>query len=314
MTFAQKIQRIRKDAGLSQEELAEQLGVSRQSVSKWELGQAYPETEKIVELSKLFHVSVDSLLRDGEPLRPDEPSGGGKTASRRGAGVLATVCLVTLCLALASALGWFALMPHDVDTGEDGAAPILSQPSGPSELEMLREYYFDFAQEYRLDYVPFFEAGKAPVDSTEYLYFAFAVNLDGWGEDKGIMTREYVDETALAYFGVAGLNHLPAWKSWDFDGWRYTAYPGGIKELPVYVLQEYRTYWRDGAQYHEITMTLCSPDSGELLKDEALRAMRGEVASGVPFGFSAVQTEVFVYRASIQNFEKPLFIAHTLAE
>lgn len=314
MTFAQKIQRIRKDAGLSQEELAERLGVSRQSVSKWELNQAYPETEKIVELSKLFHVSVDSLLRDGEPLQPDEPSGDGKTVPRRGIRAPVVVCLAALCLALTVVLGWFVLMPHSTDTGEDGAAHMRTQAPAPPEPEMLREYYFDFAQKYRLDYVPFFEEGEAPADSTEYLYFAFAVNLDGWGEDKGVMTREYVDETALAYFGVTGLNHLPAWKSWDFDGRCYTAYPGSVGELPVYVLQEYRTYWKDGAQYHEITLALCAPDSGELLTDEALRALRSEAAFGVPFGFSAVQTEVFVYRASTQNFEKPLFIAHTLAD
>ena len=64
MTFGEKIQKLRKEAGLSQEELSYQLGVSRQAISKWERDNGYPETEKIVRLSKLFHVSLDYLLRE----------------------------------------------------------------------------------------------------------------------------------------------------------------------------------------------------------------------------------------------------------
>ncbi len=59
MTFGEKIQKLRKEAGLSQEELSYQLGVSRQAISKWERDNGYPETEKIVRMSKLFHVSLD---------------------------------------------------------------------------------------------------------------------------------------------------------------------------------------------------------------------------------------------------------------
>ena len=67
MKFQDKIQKLRKEKGLSQEELAEMLQVSRQSVSKWESGQTYPETDKLVILSEIFGVTVDSLLKDGEP-------------------------------------------------------------------------------------------------------------------------------------------------------------------------------------------------------------------------------------------------------
>lgn len=66
MTFGEKIQMLRKKAGLSQEELAYQLGVSRQAVSKWERDSGYPETEKIVRMGKLFNVSLDFLLNDEE--------------------------------------------------------------------------------------------------------------------------------------------------------------------------------------------------------------------------------------------------------
>lgn len=54
----EKIQRLRKEAGI-QEELSYQLEVSRQAISKWERDNGYPETEKIVRMSKLFNVSLD---------------------------------------------------------------------------------------------------------------------------------------------------------------------------------------------------------------------------------------------------------------
>lgn len=66
MTFGEKIQKLRKEAGLSQEELSYQLGVSRQAISKWERDNGYPETEKIVRMSKIFHVTLDYLLNEEE--------------------------------------------------------------------------------------------------------------------------------------------------------------------------------------------------------------------------------------------------------
>ncbi len=62
MNFGENLQAIRKKNQLSQEALAEMLGVSRQAVSKWELGEGYPEVEKLLILSKKLNVSLDSLL------------------------------------------------------------------------------------------------------------------------------------------------------------------------------------------------------------------------------------------------------------
>lgn len=64
MIFADKLIQLRKKSGWSQEELAEQMHVSRQSVSKWEGAQTIPDLEKIVRLSELFGVSTDYLLKD----------------------------------------------------------------------------------------------------------------------------------------------------------------------------------------------------------------------------------------------------------
>jgi transcriptional regulator with XRE-family HTH domain len=62
MSFGENLQTIRKKNGLSQERLAEMLGVSRQAVSKWELGEGYPEVDKLLILSKKLNISIDSLL------------------------------------------------------------------------------------------------------------------------------------------------------------------------------------------------------------------------------------------------------------
>ena len=62
MSFGENLQQIRRKNQLSQEGLAEMLGVSRQAVSKWELGEGYPEVDKLLLLSKKLNVSLDSLL------------------------------------------------------------------------------------------------------------------------------------------------------------------------------------------------------------------------------------------------------------
>lgn len=64
MILADKILELRKQNGWSQEELADKLGVSRQSVSKWEGAQSIPDMERIIALSRLFGVSTDLLVKD----------------------------------------------------------------------------------------------------------------------------------------------------------------------------------------------------------------------------------------------------------
>lgn len=71
MTLGEKITDLRKKRGLSQEELAITLGVSRQAVSKWELGDTMPDTDKIIALADYFNVTTDWLLRDIEPSAPE---------------------------------------------------------------------------------------------------------------------------------------------------------------------------------------------------------------------------------------------------
>ena len=100
MKLCEKLYELRRAAGLSQEELAERLNVSRQAVSKWENGAAQPELSKLVELSRLYGVSVDELLSLEEAEKgdakaassvdastPAEEGSPAKAPSRRGGGL-----------------------------------------------------------------------------------------------------------------------------------------------------------------------------------------------------------------------------------
>lgn len=74
-SFGERLSRLRKKSNLSQEELAELLDVSRQSVSKWENDKAYPEMTRLLYMSDFFQVSLDDLMRGTK-----EPAEAGRTA------------------------------------------------------------------------------------------------------------------------------------------------------------------------------------------------------------------------------------------
>ena len=72
MTIADRIQSLRKSKGMSQEELADAVGVSRQAVSKWESEQATPDLDKVVIMSDIFEVTTDYLLKGIGPVKTDD--------------------------------------------------------------------------------------------------------------------------------------------------------------------------------------------------------------------------------------------------
>ena len=74
MTTGQKIQTLRKRQGMTQEQLAQRLGVSRQAVSRWELDEVLPETANLLPLSRALGVSVDSLLDPAAEAAQPAPS------------------------------------------------------------------------------------------------------------------------------------------------------------------------------------------------------------------------------------------------
>lgn len=81
MEFYEKLKKARKENGMSQEELANQLSVSRQAVSRWESGQGYPETDKLLMMSNIFCVSLDYLLKEDGQM-PEGEADAGYYASR----------------------------------------------------------------------------------------------------------------------------------------------------------------------------------------------------------------------------------------
>ena len=84
MTLGEKIQALRTQKEMSQEDLAAALEVSRQSVSKWETNQSVPDLDKIIRLADLFGVTVDQLVREGERPEPPEPQVVYVSEGRRG--------------------------------------------------------------------------------------------------------------------------------------------------------------------------------------------------------------------------------------
>ena len=76
MEFNNKLYELRKQKGFSQEELANRLNVSRQTVSKWEVGDSTPDMEKLIAISDLFEISLDELVLD----KTSEPSSAAQSA------------------------------------------------------------------------------------------------------------------------------------------------------------------------------------------------------------------------------------------
>ena len=116
MTFGEKLQVLRKSRGLSQEQMAEVLEVSRQAVSKWELNASMPDADKIVETSRRFSVSTDYLLKDELEADTAAPATGvsdwaerkGNEDARRRAALLG--CLGAMALGMLFALKGYLLM------------------------------------------------------------------------------------------------------------------------------------------------------------------------------------------------------------
>ena len=138
MRLHEKIYELRKKEGLSQEALAEKLGVSRQSVSKWETGEATPEVSKLLSLSKLFGVTTDYLLDDEsaeklqeaeaeeekEELSPfaavpvyETPK---KNKSVRNITVMLILCIIVFLIILPvfAAIFGFSIFTHNTATGD----------------------------------------------------------------------------------------------------------------------------------------------------------------------------------------------------
>ena len=105
MTIEERIQDLRKKKGLSQEQFADVLGVSRQAVSKWEMGQSLPEIEKLIAMSQLFGVTIDYILK-GEMAPVMGETETRRAASRKvGGQIVSAVAGMLLLMAVIASLG-----------------------------------------------------------------------------------------------------------------------------------------------------------------------------------------------------------------
>ncbi|MEG1271540.1 MAG: helix-turn-helix transcriptional regulator, partial [Ruthenibacterium sp.] len=102
MTLGEKLQKLRKEKNLSQEQLAEALAVSRQAVSKWELADAIPDTDKIVLLANYFDVSTDYLLQENAARATQVPTSENMPTHTESG--IKWLCITIICMTALNAL------------------------------------------------------------------------------------------------------------------------------------------------------------------------------------------------------------------
>ena len=342
MTFSQKLQEYRKAEKLSQEELAHRLGVSRQSVSKWEQGLSFPETEKLIELSSLMHVSIDSLLKETS-LPTTETEAGSVPVKRRWLMLLLTVLLITTVVIiiviagrmkeLSGTIAAYSTEQEETNVVQDDyieETPVAESGANEQEepkeesdlapdglgmpepgfenkyLQDLQRWFFDFAREYRLDYMPYFTQDEgAPTDSGEYLYWAYAINLEHWGDNIGTMTKTYVEETVQQHFGVIPGQHRSHRKSWDFNTETeiYMAWPESLREKPYYLLNSIEV---DGDCY---TVHATCYSVGYLPSEEDALRLKTQLLDGENTEMLPASEITVSFYLDYLSFHRPVFVS-----
>lgn len=152
MTLHEKIYILRKKNGLSQEALAESLGVSRQSVSKWEIGEATPEVSKLLSLSKLFGVTTDYLLNDemeeenvSETAKNEMPSSDFEVTSvsesrpiKKGRNVRTLVIILLICIVLCMLLPLImAILGYSIFQMSPDVETLYAETAPGYEIEII---------------------------------------------------------------------------------------------------------------------------------------------------------------------------------
>lgn len=133
------IRNLRKERNMSQDELAEKLGVSRQSISLWETGQTQPSLENVLSLASIFHVSTDALLGNDlgndpakELAQPQPPDSQGQGENKK-AWLIAGVGILTVALVVIGTVLFWQMTPNGVSAGADMAPDASSQAVSSAE-------------------------------------------------------------------------------------------------------------------------------------------------------------------------------------
>lgn len=123
MKFNEKLVKLRKENLLSQEELAEKLGVTRQTISKWELEQTTPDMDKLSQIAKLFNVSVDELLNETEePIKANQASE--KNKNKKNTAIVIILIIVLIVVLGGVGLAIFNKPAKSVENGNENVGII----------------------------------------------------------------------------------------------------------------------------------------------------------------------------------------------
>ena len=199
---------------------------------------------------------------------------------------------------------------------QDEAAPEpvaeITQPERTSPEEELpvdetaRAAWLDFADRWRLDYLPVFSRGAAPASTSEYLMWVFARNMDAF-KAQGYMTKSDVETEIRAHFEVENLTHEGLTWTWDFDGETYTAVPGGVKDRPLTRLDGITTSEENGRRIYYVQYTLVQPEH-LVLSEQERQALAEQIARGDSADLQELSsyTVCFAYENG-----GPVFLSHT---
>ena len=123
MKFNEKLVKLRKENLLSQEELAEKLGVTRQTISKWELEQTTPDMDKLSQMAKLFNVSVDELLNEAdEPTKTNKASD--KNNNKKNTAIVIILIIVLIVVLGGVGISIFNKPANSVENGKENVGII----------------------------------------------------------------------------------------------------------------------------------------------------------------------------------------------
>ena len=172
--------------------------------------------------------------------------------------------------------------------------------------ETARAAWLDFADRWRLDYLPVFSRGAVPASTSEYLMWVFARNMDAF-KAQGYMTKSDVETEIRAHFEVENLTHEGLTRTWDFDGETYTAVPGGVKDRPLARLDGITTSEENGRRIYYVQYTLVQPDH-LVLSEQERQALAEQIARGDSADLQDLSsyTVCFAYEKG-----EPVFLSHT---
>ena len=203
--------------------------------------------------------------------------------------------------------------PADMPVEQEAPAQPEPEPESTSLEEHLpvdevaRAQWADFADKWRLDYLPVFSRGTAPASTSEYLMWVFARNMDALKE-QGYMTKSYVETEIRTHFEVENLTHEGLTRTWNFDGETYTAVPGGVKDRPLARLDSViRVNLGEEPQY---CVQYCLLGNGNLLDDAEWSRCRDAIVSGDAPDLSELREFTLVF--TMQDGE-PVFLSHAEA-